>query len=405
MPDTPNFIPYRTRFEQLDLATVLDTSPPIDEPYRTILSDAHAKVQRYFVEDQFRQSLTTSRRNNIESQINAVLDQLNQIAQYRSQGVLPQNIEGITNNIQAYLDEIDMRFTQPLITYQLQGNEDLAATIGEARDASRKISVLKSEAESTLETAKLLVGMGAGTKLADFYQRLATGRTVDEEDKYHTAKPQTNLKKILWILSAAVLLGLFSADDIYEGFVSVKDGGAIPLIRLGIVGVGLLSLLSAFILKKINQSKPGGHERAAAGWALGGVVAVVITAIYAAFLVRELGSDPGWEQIIPKLVGLLAPAYLVRFCIHNYRVNMHLAVVNVHRATVSRVARGFADQIATQHDTLRREELQAQGAVIEKAAEVVFAPAETGYITTKEGAGNASDSIFDGTPLGGRGIS
>jgi hypothetical protein len=63
------------------------------------------------------------------------------------------------------------------------------------------------------------------------------------------------------------------------------------------------------------------------------------------------------------------------------------------------VATGFSDQVAAQSEALKKEELLSRANIIEKAAEVVFNPVETGYITTKEGAGSGGDTIFDGMPF------
>jgi hypothetical protein len=403
MPETPNINSYRSRFNQFTLSDLIDNSYRIDDPYRSVITDAHKKVSAYFSDDAYRSTLTVTKKNNIENQLLNIITQFEQILSYKNSNItfLMQNIEGISNNIQSYLEDLDMRFYTPYQQYLLQNRGDISNLIGNINQAKLEGENLTSQIRQTLRNAELLAGEGAATDLADHYQLLANGMTKKEYDQLRSRRIERNsMNDFLFALalSAGVsLILILGADELIELYKTIVKGGVKnALILIGIF-ILLLGPSAPFVYKWFGKLRPGGYERAATLWFLAAIVSVLITAAYAWLLVHQLGGNLGWEQLIPKLVTLLAPAYLIRFSVQNYKANKHLAVLNIHKATVTRVAKLFADQIAVSIESLKRDELITRASIVDKAASVVFDPGETGFITTKEGAG--ADSIFEGFPL------
>jgi hypothetical protein len=74
---------------------------------------------------------------------------------------------------------------------------------------------------------------------------------------------------------------------------------------------------------------------------------------------------------------------------------MHLSIQNSHKATVARTVKQFGELITTDDPTFAKDILTSRSQIIDAAAKVVFTPSESGFLTTKEGAGG-SDNMLDG---------
>jgi hypothetical protein len=400
MQESPNFQNFYNHFSQFSLPNLIDDPrQQVPAPHRAVIERAYKTLQQYFTENEFREKLTLARRNNIEGQINNILAQFDQMVALLNQSppTLLQNIEPISNNIQSYLEDIDLRFTTPFGLYIAEQRSDLPGYVNSLKETAETARQVKDQVDKTLSDAELLIGQGTSTKLGDYYQILANGMTISENDEARKAKKFEVPQKAIWVLMALGACIVIGAQEILTvvKLVNISEPGT--KIRLAGAILIAFALIANRVSRAFTRFRPGGYDRAAALWLGATIVAVIATGIYASVLLQEMGPHADWQQLIPKIVTLLAPAYFVRFCVQNYRSNKHLFISNTHRATVSRDAKGFSEQVSTATDSLKKDELTARAQIIDRASIVVFDPGETGYITTKEGAG--SESMFDGTPF------
>lgn len=397
MQETPNFQNYKNQFLQYTVESLVD-NPTINEPYRTVIIDAHTKLNQYFTDDQFRQTLSTTRRNNIESQIGNILPQFAQIVSFKSNPAqLQGSIEGISNNIQAYVEDLDLRFSYPYQTYLLQNTGNIAEILERVRSQQSEVETSAKEAKKTVENAQLVVARGSAQDIANHFQMLANGREAE------TDKAKNNEESLrIW---PYVAIGVGGVICVLAFDKLIQLGRVILTYRIEsiIIATGLILLLIAIFGNKgvqaFKERYPGGYERSAVLWLFGAIASVIFTAVFAFVLMWEMGNVKEWEAIIPKIIGLLAPAYMIRFCVQNYRSNMHLMVINSHKALIARDASAFSGFIPDRVQAFQRESLLAKSDIVCKASAVLFTPGETGYITTKEGAGNGNDTVFDGVPF------
>lgn len=400
MQETPEFPNLQTRFNEFSLDNILNSHPTIsDANHRLVLEKAFETLALYFNENEYRSTLTTQRKRNIEGQVSNILAQFDQIRDQKNNDTIQANIESVTNNIQSYLDELDLRFSTPFKTYLLEDRKDTSTIITSLQSAQNEAERARKNIQDTLSKANLLVGGGSENKIANYFQRLSTGQTVEDYDKsLARPKPATSIiAKACGIVGLLFFLTLFFGADELSQLLNTNVSPAILILRIVAVTILMLSPIVFLIIFWLNKNRPGGYKRAAIMWALGAVMAVVGTGIYASVLLLELDNDPGWEQIVPKLVALLAPAYLVRLCVRNYRANEHLATLNAHRATVARVIDTYVKPMERSQESLLAVSLDQQSAIYLKAAELIFDPGETGFLSRSEGAG-ATDNYFDGFP-------
>lgn len=398
MQDTPNFENYRAQFSQYSITDLLDARETIQEPSRSYIVDVYNKVNEYFTDNEYRKTLGTNRKNNIEGQISNILGQFDALRQWQRDGTTIQgaNMQNVLQNISAYMDEFDVRFSDPHQLYRLQGGNNVDKIVADIIKQQDIAIAAAKETEERLTDADLLVGTGAGQKLANYYQLLANGRDSNENQKHLEERPkQINLR--LWsaiTLGSALLLFFILLGGIFL-FEHVTLSQPIIISLATSLSLPLLVLPIMFIRDYMDKKSPGGYERSAIKWMIGAVISTVITGIFAFILIKQLGDNPGWEEIVPKIIGLLAPAYFVRFCVQNYKANKHLAIQNTHRATLAKVAKEFGELVSHKDATFDQDVLNGRKDIILAAANVMFTQSETGYITTKEGAGTG-DSPLDG---------
>lgn len=398
MQETPNFESYKNQFNQYTLTDLIDSREKVQEPYRSLIENTHLKVSEYFTDNEFRSTLGQSRKTSIEGQIANILSQFGSLQSWQVSGttIAGGNIQNLQNNISSYLDEFDLRFTQPHQLYRLQNGQDINKII-------REISTLKDEAESDkndtkkiLTEAGLVIAEAESQKLANYYQYLANGREITENVKLlKEIKKQISIKKAMYYTFPSMLLLCLVIDKMIEIARNQSINIDLLFIILGPLIFSAIILLIAIFLNWLNKKYPGGYARSSFMWMIGTIASTTATAIYAAVLVSNFGLNAGWEQIVPKIIGLLAPAYFVRFCVQNYKANMHLTVQNTHRATLAQVTNNFSKLISNKNPAFEQDVLKGRIDIIKTASQVMFAQSESGYLTTKEGAGN-EDNILDG---------
>ena len=169
MQETPNFQSYLTRFNQFALSALIDGAQPVAEPQRSVIEDAYNKLSLYLTDNQYRDKLTTVSRNNIEGQINSILAQFDQITSLLQTNPpsLTSSLESISNNIQSYLEELNLRFYNPYQTYLLQNQGNVGAIVNEITNFRKEAEKSEAETKKVLDKAKLTVGIGASISLAD----------------------------------------------------------------------------------------------------------------------------------------------------------------------------------------------------------------------------------------------
>jgi hypothetical protein len=117
------------------------------------------------------------------------------------------------------------------------------------------------------------------------------------------------------------------------------------------------------------------------------VLLLSLTVVYD--IVKELGNDKfgaNAEAYIFKLA-LLAFLYVIlRFVTKNYSIHRHLNVINKHRANVLNSMEAFRTSAIGE---------SPKDTILLSAVGAAYALQETGYITTKEGAGSDDGDILD----------
>lgn len=401
MQDTDNFINLLNQFRQYQLTSLIDSPQYVGEPSRQVVVESYEKLNEYFSDESFRSTLSLPRRTSIENQVANMVSQLSTLYSYQQNGTpISQgsgNIENIVSNLRSYMDDFDLRYTDKRQMYFLQQQGGVDEIVRDIKKYSDNAQATLETMQTRLQDADLMIGDAGSMELSDYYQRLANGRSTHEQDSILIKDKKTiNIKDPFWILLAAPIIWL-AVDKVNTLRV---EGYTFPWLFPAIVSVGVPLAVVVFIyaFNWFNRSFKGGYERSSMFWMIGAVIATIGTAIYAGVLVGALsvsGDGEMWQRLIPAIISLLAPAYFVRFCVQNYKASMHLAIQNTHKATVSRTAGSFSKMIATDMPSLKESELKGRNDVVQAAAQVVFAPNESGYITTKEGAGG-SDNMLEG---------
>lgn len=400
-PETPNFDQYKARFDSYILDNLVnDPRAAVTDPNRAIVKEAYDKLNVYFTDKTFRDTLTVTRKNNIEGQINAILDQFQQMLTYigSTPPQLIQNLQGVINNIQSYLEDLDLRFWTPYKTYQLEGGGDVNAVVADIKKAQREVEDAKSKAQSSLSSLNLLTGDAAVQTVSNYFQIASNGMTVQEYDEFLNLNRRIDSRKIFatfLFLGISIFAFRNDIDSLAQKIRSDTFDGIVT-------GVGILLITLSYPIKLlvdwINKTKPGGYERSASLWFMGAIASVIGIGVYSSVLFLGFDGTSDINKLIPKVVALLAPAYLVRFCVQNYRVNMHLASVNAHKAIAAKSVLAYTDPLSTSDESIKLSSLTIRGEIQKDVARLIFDPGESGFITTKEGAGS-SDSFFEGTPI------
>lgn len=409
MQDTSSFEAYRNQFNQLNLNNLLDQRESVREPYRTFIEDTFGKLTDYFTDEEFRKTLSITRKNNIEGQINNIIGQFNNLQSWQNDGSISisGNIDSTYINVSSYVDDLDTRFTVPRQLYKIQvaGNIDAIVqdvsnkaeeAINQANQSAEIAANAATSTRSTLAATEELVGTFGSQKLANYYQNLANGRTVNAQQDYITLpKNPIPLKWFYRLYIPSILVLFFVVLGLLQ-FLKVLNPNFEQIITV-VISIGLPTVILALFvaINALNRHYPGGYARSSVLWMIGAIIATLGTAVYASILVFQMGSSAGWAEIIPKIVGLLAPAYLIRFCVQNYKANRHLEVNNTHRATVAKIIRPYTKLINEENPNFEQDRIKSRNNLFEAAAIILFSQSETGYLTTKEGAGG-SDDMLDG---------
>lgn len=461
MQESPNFNTYLSRFQNADKATVLDLREIISGADRRFLESVYERLELYFSHEDFRSQLSIQTRTSIEdAHITNILSYLENIASWQRDGSTPivgANLQSQIQNITGQVTSFDQQIAGYYFTYlsnseplgeriqtiksltdaaeqESQGLHDVienvksqvndrkqtfdSALVDLEGKASESLNAQKenggeilSNIEMILTKAKLLIGSASGHQLGDYYQKLANGRTIAENDSYIKNRGTRlddllkNFKSAQWIsyISIASVISFVLIMYIIDNPVTLDRGGTILSL---ICGFGLVIFMTVYVgvksLALFNARYKGGHDRAAVLWMIGAIISTLATAVYASILIRELSvnGDITWEEIIPKIIVLLAPAYLVRLCIQNYRANAHLSVQYKHRATIMSIAENYSNSTATDATQSANADLvaashKAKMTILTDAAKIMFAQSESGYITQKEGAGNNGGDMID----------
>lgn len=462
MQESPNFTSYLNRLQSADRATVLDGRENISGADRRFLESVYERFELYFSDIDFRSQIPLQTRQYVEDNvITNILSYLETIASWQRDGVttvtgvnLTGQIQNITNQIAPFDNQIAGYYftylfnTEPLgkriqeiSSFKLaaeQESQSLSSVIDNVKeqvnsrkgdfdnalsditvdatdalgDQKKKGNEILESIENLLTKAKLLIGASAGLKLGNYYQKLANGRTIAENDKYIDVRGKSlneflakfSPKRWAAYIAGASLIAYSLAMYVINNPIKLGLWESVFILVLGI-GMAVFGLLYLTIkaLHVFNLRYKGGHARGAALWMMGAIISTVFTAIYSSLLVHDLSANGKitWEEIIPKIIVLLAPAYLVRLCIQNYRANAHLEVQYMHRATIVNIAESYSDATTLDdpsersNDELVKISLEARMTILTEAAKIMFAQSESGYITQKEGAGNNGDNPMD----------
>ena len=91
--------------------------------------------------------------------------------------------------------------------------------------------------------------------------------------------------------------------------------------------------------------------------------------------------------LIVKIIILITVFQLIRFCARNYYANMHLAEQSLHKSDVLTSLQGV-------YETISDEDKESRNELIRNGALIAFQAPESGFITTKEGAGSSEIGLI-----------
>ncbi len=136
----------------------------------------------------------------------------------------------------------------------------------------------------------------------------------------------------------------------------------------------------------LDKTSPSGYERSAKVWLVLVIISLLFVGAYSVVVIKSLHiteNNISIQEAIIKAVVLVAPAYLIRFCVRNYNAYKHLATRNLQRANSIRATELFIQ--GANKDTLE---------LYMKLANLLFSQDETGFITKRDGAGGG-DAVVD----------
>lgn len=127
-----------------------------------------------------------------------------------------------------------------------------------------------------------------------------------------------------------------------------------------------------------------------------GITAIIISSFFIApfFRIDWFGFLPedlkylqyiSFIAVIVRILVFIALIQIIRFCYRNYNAAKHLEHQNRHKSDV-------LNALFAVHQTIKDE--NAKDELIKTGALIAFQTTESGYITTKEGAGNADAGLY-----------
>lgn len=266
----------------------------------------------------------------------------------------------------------------------------------------------KEDAQNEAKKAAEAAGLRAHTEMRKYFTQLV------QPDEKPLAKPKprkelqipipvwgSSYKKqsVSWKLvalfraivgTALLVIVLYGALDLYLGNSRVRQirwlgAGAMALL-LTALSYRQISTQNSGMVSMIRRCRYyfGGYAGAAKLWLAGTLVAVAVTFVSSIILFNGLRhvniTDLTFETIAVRSVILLAPAYLIRFCVRNYNAAKHLVVLNTHRAQIAGILDAYTAQVSGKDGELKKD-------ILVVAAQLLFDPGESGYLTRRDGAG------------------
>jgi hypothetical protein len=152
---------------------------------------------------------------------------------------------------------------------------------------------------------------------------------------------------------------------------------------VGLVSKNYVSLLISKY--KLNSTS---YQFSANKWALATILFSASAAMIGFIVIRLETSGGGeitWQEIVLRAGVLLAPAYLARISMANYRANRHQAVLYRHRATV------FSNMVGLENTINRDSNSAEMKKLYSEVTAFMFAMGDTGFLNKDQGAGNNDD--------------
>ncbi len=391
MQDTPQFQAIQQRFSAYSESTLLgvEGQQQLPEHGATLVKRIFETVQLYLNDTSYRQTLPLQTKQNIEGQIENINNQFDQISAARTQGNLPQQSEGFINNLGSYYEELRVRFIVPYGLFTIEGKTNTARIVSDLQKTKEEADTIQKEIQKTLEVSQEFVARKGATEQANFFHRLHNGKEmpspetkkIDKKTEYWKPTSQNVIGFLALLVFAAM-----AAPSIWF-YIDTLSKKVIFQYLLFFVAVTLsvATYLVYCYTIRLKKLYPAGFERAAQFWFLGVLGSLVFVSVYSALVIRSLQitqDSLSIQEAVVKAVVLLAPVYLIRFCVRNYNANKHLSSTNLQRANSISVAELFTRGINSEN----------KEAYI-KLIELIFTQDETGYITKREGAGSNDTSI------------
>lgn len=420
MEDTSNYPNIQNYFSAFDIEDFLKRNDPtlnlseISTEFTSIVG-----AIKYYIENtDFRGTIPFNLRNDIDSSyIQNLTGFINNVISDRTtpSTFVAQKPSRITSEFRPYHQNLYEYLYKPYVAYRAS-IEDVTT-----RNARFKEVVDIYQAEKTALTTEL-AGLKDQTNefkrdyadlikrvssdittadLGDYFHRLYNGKTIAEEARSHEDLKEQSLKKAplrhktLLLTTAIVSYVLFqNRHSLYTAYQYIVNhlvgfcvGSALVLLiaclTIGLVNRSYIGLLIAKY--KLNSSS---YQFSANKWAIATILFSASAAIIGFIVIRLETSGGGeitWQEIVLRAGVLLAPAYLARISMANYRANRHQAVLYRHRATV------FSNMVGLENTINRDSNSAEMKKLYSEVTAFMFAMGDTGFLNKDQGAGNNDD--------------
>ncbi len=441
MEESPRFKEAKDAWEEFnieDLIAERNTEHNFKE-LENLLININTAANAYFTNQEYRKTLTRSQRDQVDTHLVNITNVAKEAINERN-----TNPPNFTANRNSHRDRIHAEVDQlqtPLISTcsafigSLRPEENikkLDESLAKADAIVQAIEEINKSAESVLSSARgsreqaekeaqkaaEAAGLKANTTMQAYFLSLvqpSRSSSANERARAKDTNPTKNRTFFIYghpitinnirersrALLSTILLAclIWLAWILYTETISLEPFATWFLIGLAaplLVYVSYKQLISSSsrLWQLLDNAEYffAGYKGSARAWFVLVILSIFITFLASYFLFGDLRhveiNQLTFESISVRAVVLLAPAYLIRFSVRNYNASKHLSVINTHRAQVAGILNAYIAMVSGADGDRKKEILMI-------AAQLLFDPGESGYITRRDGAGT-SDNFFSG---------
>jgi hypothetical protein len=428
MEDTPNYPTVKNFFDSFNVSDFTRSNDGLTSlsEIEVELSSIVAAIKYYISNDDFRGSIPFNIRNDLDSShIQSLINFINNIISDRGSppNFPAQKQSRIVNEFRPSHQTLFEVIYKPYLAYlaSIEDGKEKESRLKKAMDAyqSQAASInqlfqrVRDESSEFQKThASLLKKVNANltaSDLGDYFHKLYNGNTLTQE-----VKRQEKLLKVSKSDSEGIDLKARMAILLFLAFtLSIGIGPKLPELagntkehRIGFIqslsALTLLVLMSVistlYVYRKtitravsLYRLRSSSYQSSANAWVFAAIIFSLVAALIGVVVIKMEAADGQsitWEEIALRAGILLAPAYLARISMANYRANRHQAVLYRHRATVFNNLVGLENTINTNENSPEMKKLYSD------VTAFMFAMNDTGFLNKDQGAGS-NDDMFD----------